>query len=81
MIQYNTNNRIGPLTAKIFPYPFTISRDRVTDEHAPVKFAIPNHPVLTFPNEISEMISMDGYRKEEFILLQKLIQHIKRSLR
>ncbi|MES1225907.1 MAG: LmbE family protein, partial [Bacteroidota bacterium] len=34
VVQYNTNNRIGPLLAKIGPYPFTISRDRVTDEHA-----------------------------------------------
>jgi LmbE family N-acetylglucosaminyl deacetylase len=54
VIQYNTNNRIGPLTAKVFPYPFTISRERVTDEHAAVRFALPSHSVLNFPNPVSE---------------------------
>jgi LmbE family N-acetylglucosaminyl deacetylase len=54
IIQYNTNNRIGPLTAKIFPHPFTISRERVTDETAPVRFVKPAHTVLNFPNKISD---------------------------
>ncbi|MBY0427341.1 MAG: LmbE family protein, partial [Cytophagales bacterium] len=53
VVQYNTNNRIGPLLAKIGPYPFTISRDRVTNEKAEVRFLLPQHPVLHFPNEIS----------------------------
>jgi hypothetical protein len=52
--QYNTNNRIGPLLAKMAPYPFSISRDRVTDETAPVKFLRPQHPVLNQPNIITE---------------------------
>jgi hypothetical protein len=34
IVQYNTNNRIGPVKANIGPFPFTISRDRVTDEKA-----------------------------------------------
>ncbi len=54
IIQYNTNTRLGPLTAKIFPYPFTISRDRVTDENAEVRFVKPAHSVLNFPNKISD---------------------------
>jgi LmbE family N-acetylglucosaminyl deacetylase len=53
IMQYNTNNRIGPLTAKIFPYPFTITRERVTDEQATITFALPEHSVLNFPNPIS----------------------------
>jgi hypothetical protein len=53
VVQYNTNNRIGPLTAKISPYPFTISRDRVTDENAEVRFVKPDHPVLNSPNKIT----------------------------
>ena len=53
IIQYNTNNRIGPLTARIFPYPFTISRERVTDENAEVRILNPTHPSLNFPNKIS----------------------------
>jgi LmbE family N-acetylglucosaminyl deacetylase len=54
VIQYNTNNRIGPLTAKIFPYPFTISRERVTDENAEVRFLNPAHPALNVPNKITQ---------------------------
>jgi LmbE family N-acetylglucosaminyl deacetylase len=54
IVQYNTNNRIGPVLAKIGPYPFTISRDRVTDEHAPVTFVKSSHPILNIPNKITE---------------------------
>ncbi|MCC6369933.1 MAG: PIG-L family deacetylase [Bacteroidia bacterium] len=54
IVQYNTNNRIGPLEAKIGPYPFTISRERVTDEKAEVRFVNPEHRVLQQPNKISE---------------------------
>ena len=35
------------------PYPFTISRDRVTVEEAPVKFLAPDHPLLNTPNKIT----------------------------
>lgn len=52
LIQYNTNNRIGPVGSKIGPYAFTISRDRVTEENAEVKFVKPEHAVLNFPNKI-----------------------------
>jgi hypothetical protein len=54
VVQYNTNNRIGPVVAKIAPYPFTISRDRVTDEFAKVTFTNKDHSVLNFPNKIND---------------------------
>jgi hypothetical protein len=47
--QYNTSNQIGPVKAKISPYPFVISRSRVTDETSNVQFLMPNHPVLNYP--------------------------------
>lgn len=53
VVQYNTNNRIGPVQAKIGPYPFTISRDRVTNEKAEVRFLNEKSPVLNFPNKIT----------------------------
>lgn len=53
IVQYNTNNRIGPLVAKIAPYPFTITRDRVTDEKAEVRFVNASSPALTYPNKIT----------------------------
>jgi len=52
IVQYNTNNRIGPLLAKIGPYPFTISRDRVTNENAEVRILNTQHAAFHFPNEI-----------------------------
>lgn len=53
IVQYNTSNQIGPVRAKIGPYPFTITRTRVTDETAPVTLLKPDHPVFNFPNRIS----------------------------
>ncbi len=54
LVQYNTNNNIGPLKAKIGPYPFTISRTRVTDEEAPVKFLHPGDALMNYPNKIDQ---------------------------
>ncbi|HYF03397.1 MAG TPA: PIG-L family deacetylase [Patescibacteria group bacterium] len=54
IVQYNTNNRIGPIVAKISPYPLTITRDRVTDENAEIRFLKPDHTVLNFPNKITQ---------------------------
>ena len=51
--QYNTNNLISTLKSKMGPYPFTISRNRVTDETAPVEFNLPTHQVLNYPNKIT----------------------------
>ncbi|MEO8719493.1 MAG: PIG-L family deacetylase [Ginsengibacter sp.] len=53
LVQYNTNNNIGPLKAKIGPYPFTISRNRVTDENAVVKFVQPGNILMNYPNKIT----------------------------
>jgi LmbE family N-acetylglucosaminyl deacetylase len=53
IVQYNTNSRVGPVPAKIGPYPFTISRDRVTDEKAEIRITNKNHPALNFPNSIT----------------------------
>jgi len=54
LVQYNTNNNIGPVKAKIGPYPFTISRNRVTDETAAVSFLDPKNALLNYPNKITQ---------------------------
>jgi len=54
IVQYNTSNQVGPVRAKIGPYPFDISRTRVTDENAEIKFTNPSHSVLHYPNEITQ---------------------------
>lgn len=54
LVQYNTNNNIGPVKARIGPYPFTISRNRVTDENAAVDFVHPENTLINYPNKISQ---------------------------
>jgi hypothetical protein len=54
LVQYNTNNNIGPVKARIGPYPFTISRNRVTDENAAVDFVHPENALMNYPNKISQ---------------------------
>ncbi|MGC4037024.1 MAG: PIG-L family deacetylase [Chitinophagaceae bacterium] len=51
--QYNTSTQIGPIRAKMGPYNFDITRTRVTDENAIVKFLNPEDSVLNFPNKIT----------------------------
>jgi LmbE family N-acetylglucosaminyl deacetylase len=54
IVQYNTNSYAGPNNSVIGPYKFNISRNRITDENAPVKFLIPDHPVFNYPNKITK---------------------------
>jgi LmbE family N-acetylglucosaminyl deacetylase len=54
IVQYNTNNRISTIPQNIGPYPFVITRERVTDEKAKVTFTQPEHPVFNFPNKIED---------------------------
>ncbi|HEY1023802.1 MAG TPA: LmbE family protein, partial [Sphingobacteriaceae bacterium] len=51
LVQYNTTG--GLQLTEPGPYPFEISRDRVTDETAEVTFLEPQHPVLNHPNKIT----------------------------
>jgi LmbE family N-acetylglucosaminyl deacetylase len=53
VVQYNTNNRLAPLSAPLGPFPFTIGQKRVTDEDAAVSFAPPQHPAVTWPNRLT----------------------------
>jgi hypothetical protein len=51
IIQYN---KMEFNAAQYGPYPAKVARDRVTDEYAPVKVLVPDHPVFTFPNKVTE---------------------------
>jgi LmbE family N-acetylglucosaminyl deacetylase len=51
IVQYNTLDDL--VTKDIAPYSLKISRNRVTDENAEVRFIIPNHKVLNYPNTIT----------------------------
>jgi len=61
VVQYNTLDDLAVLAPG--PYPFKISRDRVTVEEAPVTFPTPGHPLLTTPNKITAA-DFDGWVQE-----------------
>jgi LmbE family N-acetylglucosaminyl deacetylase len=56
--QYNTASRFNPNLGldgvQFSPYPISISQDRVTEENSEVRFLKPNHPLLNYPNKISD---------------------------
>jgi len=66
IVQYNTSDQVGSARAKIGPYPFSVSRVRVTDEKAEVKILQPAHPVLTYPNKIT-VKDFEGWIQERSI--------------
>ena len=61
LVQYNVNTPLK--LANIGPYPFTLSRDRVTEEDAKVSFPVPDDPALNFPNKITVQ-DFDGWIQE-----------------
>ncbi|RNC86470.1 MAG: PIG-L family deacetylase [Winogradskyella sp.] len=61
IVQYNTSRRIK--VDNIAPYDLSLSRDRVTDENAEITILEPDHPLLNFPNKISER-DFEGWVQE-----------------
>ena len=62
ILQYNTTNNL--VTQELAPYQLKLSRERVTDENAAVRFLVPNHKVLHQPNEITEK-DFTGWAQEQ----------------
>lgn len=52
VVQYNTVGFSGLRSNKMGPFPFEITRGRVTDETAAVHFLQPKHTILNWPNTI-----------------------------
>jgi LmbE family N-acetylglucosaminyl deacetylase len=61
IVQYNNSREL--VTDEVGPYPFTISRDRVTEENSSISFLNPNHRLLNFPNKITTA-DFDGWIQE-----------------
>ncbi|MFL1011534.1 PIG-L family deacetylase [Flavisericum labens] len=61
IVQYNTSHRL--ITENLAPYDLKLSRDRVTDEHAEVRLLKPEHPVLNYPNKITQK-DFEGWTQE-----------------
>ncbi|BAV08544.1 N-acetylglucosaminyl deacetylase, LmbE family [Filimonas lacunae] len=66
IVQYCTNTGIGPVKAKMAPYPLQITNKRVTDENAAVKILLPQHPALNYPNKITAA-DFEGWIQERSI--------------
>jgi len=66
LVQYNTNNNAGPLRQKIGPFPFTLGRNRITDETAAVNFLLPDDPSLNYPNKITQK-DFEGWIQERSV--------------
>ena len=62
IVQYNTLDDL--VTKDMSPFPLKISRDRVTEENAEVRFLVPNHPVLNYPNKITAD-DFKGWKQEQ----------------
>lgn len=49
--------------AQYGPFPGKVGRDRVTDERAPVRVLVPDHPVFTTPNRLTDAV-WEGWVQE-----------------
>jgi hypothetical protein len=61
LVQYNVSSPL--LVENIGPYPFKISRDRVTEENSAVTFLEKDHPVFNYPNKITST-DFEGWVQE-----------------
>jgi hypothetical protein len=61
VVQYQTPDEA--LSGRLGPFPFTISRDRVTVEEAPMRLLKPQHVLLNTPNKIGND-DWDGWVQE-----------------
>ena len=62
LVQYNTTDEL--VTKNIAPFPLKISRDRVTEENAEVRFLATQHAVLNYPNKITPK-DFEGWKQEQ----------------
>jgi LmbE family N-acetylglucosaminyl deacetylase len=63
LLQYNTTGGLLMPSAEIGPYPFKLSRSRVTVEEAEMRLLQPDHPLLNWPNKITAA-DFDGWVQE-----------------
>ena len=70
IVQYNTAGRWNAQFENIAPYELTLSRDRVTDENAPVEILAKDHALVNFPNTISSS-DFDGWVQERGLYFPK----------
>ena len=62
IVQYNKTVRMGGVNPQA-PYDLKVSHDRVTEEKAEVRFLNPEHPILNYPNKITQK-DFEGWTQE-----------------
>lgn len=62
LVQYNTTDEL--VTKNIAPFSLKISKDRVTEENAEIRFLEPQNPVLNYPNKINSK-DFEGWKQEQ----------------
>jgi len=62
IVQYNTTD--GLVTDQMAPFPLKLSKDRVTEENAIVKFLVPDATILNKPNKITAK-DFEGWKQEQ----------------
>ena len=62
LVQYNTTDEL--VTKNIAPFSLKISKDRVTEENAEIRFLDLQHPVLNYPNKITSK-DFEGWKQEQ----------------
>ena len=72
IVQYNQQDVV---TQNIGPYPFTISRTRVTDETADVNLLLPNNSVFNYPNKITPADFKNWVQERSIYHAQNLDAH------
>jgi LmbE family N-acetylglucosaminyl deacetylase len=60
----------GQKIAQIGPYPIELSAERITEENAEMRFLLPQHPVLNFPNKITSR-DFEGWIQERGLYFAK----------
>ena len=64
VVQYMKSNLVGQKRWVAGPYPFSIEAgSRVSEEDSPVSFLLPDHPVLNYPNKITQK-DFEGWVQE-----------------
>ncbi len=78
LVQYNVNRPL--LLDQIGPYPFTVSRDRVTEEDATVNFLRPDSKALNYPNKITKRDFDDWIQERGIYFTQNEDSHYEKPL-
>lgn len=79
IVQYSQANSLRG--GKIGPYNFVVSGKRITDENAEVSFLQPEHPVLNFPNKITQDDFKDWIQERSIYHADKLDSNYQTILR